>query len=158
MVLSDESFSAVVSTSLHQNEMDKDDFDEQNSDVDKLNSKSESLVLVSSPRYDLERDMIVTGAKTINYIGSGVVSGDCYDRMSFDLPNSVMFVPVHSVASSISIGAKEAFTWSVRWFLRFILDGTVFSEFQEWFPTRIKKSISPELVTVSWGMYVYFLN
>ncbi|VDP98242.1 unnamed protein product [Trichobilharzia regenti] len=114
---------------------------------------STSLTSTPTPRYDSERDVIVTGAKSVIYIGSGVVldSPELCDDQFLDLPNSIV-VPINSIAASRSLGFKEALTWSVRWFTRFLLEGIIFPEFKEWFPTKIKKNISPQIVTVSWGV------
>nr|CAH8849074.1 unnamed protein product [Trichobilharzia regenti] len=147
--------------SLDNNENDAKNFDSSNqindetSDTDESNAlkKSTSLTSTPTPRYDSERDVIVTGAKSVIYIGSGVVldSPELCDDQFLDLPNSIV-VPINSIAASRSLGFKEALTWSVRWFTRFLLEGIIFPEFKEWFPTKIKKNISPQIVTVSWGV------
>ncbi|VDO75032.1 unnamed protein product [Schistosoma curassoni] len=115
---------------------------------------SNSVVSLPTPRYDSERDIIVTGAKSIIYIGLGVVpesSAPLFDNQFLDLPSTVL-VPINSIAAAQSLGFKESLTWSVRWFTRYLLEGVIFSEFKKWFPLKIKKSISPQIVTVSWGM------
>ncbi|CAL8084537.1 unnamed protein product [Calicophoron daubneyi] len=112
--------------------------------------KSDALRVIASPRYDQYYDTIVTGSKSISYIGIGAVDLDV-DSGEIELPTSIL-VPINSLASARSIGAKEAATWSVRWFARCLLEGSVFPELVEWFPHRIKKSASPSLLTVSWGI------
>lgn len=113
----------------------------------------ESLSLIPTPHYDATQDIVVTGAKSIKYIGSGVIcQPESPDETSFlELPTSVS-VPINCFASAKAIGNEEALMWSVRWFLRFLLEGLVFSELKPWFPTKIKKSLSPLLITVSWGI------
>ncbi|CAH8536978.1 unnamed protein product [Schistosoma intercalatum] len=113
-----------------------------------------SVISLPTPRYDSERDIIVTGAKSIIYIGLGVVpesSAPLFDNQYLDLPSTVL-VPINSIAAAQSLGFKESLTWSVRWFTRYLLEGVIFSEFKKWFPLKIKKSISPQIVTVSWGI------
>ncbi|CAH8532293.1 unnamed protein product [Heterobilharzia americana] len=129
-----------------------DDNDESKHDIVKL-YESTSPTSLLTPRYDADRDIIVTGAKSAVYIGLGIVldSPESCDNQFLDLPNNIV-VPMNSIAAAQSLGVKEALTWSVRWFTRYILEGIIFSEFSKWFPSRIKKNISPQIVTVSWGV------
>ncbi|CAI2728237.1 unnamed protein product [Schistosoma spindalis] len=128
--------------------------DEGSKSVANTSVTSNSVVSLPTPRYDSERDIIVTGAKSIVYIGSGVVpesSAPLFANQFLDLPSTVL-VPINSIAAAQSLGFKESLTWSVRWFTRYLLEGVIFSEFKKWFPLKIKKSISPQIVTVSWGI------
>ncbi|CAH8557546.1 unnamed protein product [Heterobilharzia americana] len=129
-----------------------DDNDESKHDIVKL-YESTSPTSLPTPRYDADRDIIVTGAKSAVYIGLGIVldSPESCDNQFLDLPNNIV-VPMNGIAAAQSLGVKEALTWSVRWFTRYILEGIIFSEFSKWFPSRIKKNISPQIVTVSWGV------
>ncbi|XP_018651171.1 putative atp-dependent RNA helicase [Schistosoma mansoni] len=130
------------------------DDDEGSKSAPNTSVTSNSLVSLPTPRYDSERDIIVTGAKSITYIGLGVVpdsSTPLFDNQFLDLPSTVL-VPINSVAAAQSLGFKESLTWSVRWFTRYLLEGVIFSEFKKWFPLKMKKCISPQIVTVSWGI------
>ncbi|OON17889.1 helicase protein, partial [Opisthorchis viverrini] len=104
-----------------------------------------------TPRYDADHDVVVTGAKRVCYLGTcaSELEGD---NGELELPNFSMLVPINSLACARFLGSEEAFTWSVRWFARALLEGHVFSEFLTWFPQRIKQNLTPTLVTISWGL------
>ncbi|KAH8878085.1 putative ATP-dependent RNA helicase DHX37 [Schistosoma japonicum] len=151
LVLTDsaDSLNAIETKTTNQNVSNESTEDVCNNDSAKPNSP----VSFPTPSYDAERDIIVTGAKSITYIGLGVVpdSSELFDNQFLDLPSWVV-VPINGVAAIQSIGFKESLTWSVRWFTRYLLEGVIFPEFKMWFPSKIKKSISPHIVTVSWGV------
>ncbi|CAH8499195.1 unnamed protein product [Schistosoma turkestanicum] len=142
-----------VSNELNVNASDDDDDNDGNHGSKSTANTPNSLVSLPTPHYDSERDIIVTGAKSITYIGLGIVpeSSAPFDNQFLDLPSSVL-VPINSIAAAQSLGYKESLTWSVRWFTRYLLEGLIFPELKNWFPLKLKKSISPQIVTVSWGI------
>ncbi|GAA48744.1 ATP-dependent RNA helicase DHX37/DHR1 [Clonorchis sinensis] len=156
VVVSDELSPASGSFSSDRIKQADTDPDQANTDVtpDTESLKPEKiqrLFKLPTPRYDADHDVVVTGAKRVCYLGTcaSELEGD---NGELELPNFSMLVPINSLACARFLGPDEAFTWSVRWFARALLEGHVFSEFLTWFPQRIKQNLTPTLMTVSWGL------
>ncbi|KAF8561895.1 hypothetical protein P879_04501 [Paragonimus westermani] len=123
-------------------------------ELDRVGEKEKQSVLqtIPTPRYDREHDAIVTGAKTIYYVGTCASQLDVDDNGQLELPNFSMRIPLNDLAAARSLGNEEVLTWSVRWFGRYILDGIVFPDLSSWFPCKVKQGLSVTLMTVSWGI------
>ncbi|KAA3673940.1 ATP-dependent RNA helicase DHX37/DHR1 [Paragonimus westermani] len=123
-------------------------------ELDSIGEKKKQSVLqtIPTPRYDREHDTIVTGAKTIYYVGTCASQPDVDDNDQLELPNFSMLIPLNDLAAARSLGNEEVLTWSVRWFGRYILDGIVFPDLSSWFPRKVKQGLSITLMTVSWGI------
>ncbi|TGZ64850.1 hypothetical protein CRM22_006147 [Opisthorchis felineus] len=156
VVVSDELNPASGSLSNDRIKQADTDSDQANTDVapdtEPLKpAKMQRLLKLPTPRYDADHDVVVTGAKRVCYLGTcaSELEGD---NGELELPNFSMLIPINSLACARFLGSDEAFTWSVRWFARALLEGHVFSEFLTWFPQKIKQNLTPTLVTVSWGL------
>ncbi|KAF7256569.1 hypothetical protein EG68_06346 [Paragonimus skrjabini miyazakii] len=157
-VILSEDTSQTVTTSVKSQSESSADFEASASTADgeldpvEEKKKQSMLQTIPTPRYDREHDAIVTGAKMICYIGTCASQLDISDDGQLELPNFSMLIPLNDMAAARSLGNEEVLTWSVRWFGRYILDGSVFPDLNIWFPRKVKQGLSITLMTVSWGI------
>lgn len=109
------------------------------------------------PYYDAEKDVILAYAKRIYFIGADIMPAttsraDYGVEYSFELPAPFVPVPLSGPPAAESLGAHESLVWSVRWFARSLLEGSVYTQLADWFPKRLKVSTPTRMVTLSWGL------
>lgn len=132
---------------------DDHDPDDSESESEALSSKRQSYVTPPAPRYDVDHDQVLTGAKLVEYIGCGLAADAVESgNYGFELPPATTLIPLNGLAASRALGEQEARIWSARWFARGLLEGRVFEQLSPWFPSSIKKNLKTHLLTVSWGL------
>lgn len=152
VLLTDETKTLPKLLDVHEPDVIGTDHNSDNDDALISPQKSgSSSQATPSPHYDSCQDVIVTSAKRVFY--TGVCNSESSDDNSeLELPAFSVMVPINSSAVAREIGSEEALMWSVRWFARSLIEGLVFAEFSTWFPNRMKRTLSPSLLTVSWGI------